>query len=93
MSESATTNVAARPAPVLELNEAEVRNNRIFKATGFTYKTAIPDAEETPARTFQQIMSDQKKEHKDFLDRLFDEDPKEKMKYMKAKMQRIRVTG
>ena len=85
--------MAARASSVLELNDADVRNNRVFKNTGFTYKTAISDADEIPARTFQQIMSDQRKEHKEFLDRLFDEDPKEKMKYMKAKMQNIRVTG
>ena len=55
LSESAaTTNVAAgRAGSVLELNDADMRNNRVFKATGFTFKTAISDAEgETPARTF-----------------------------------------
>ena len=52
VSESATTNVAARAGSVLELNDADMRNNRVFKATGFTFKTAISDADETPARTF-----------------------------------------
>ena len=60
LSESASTNVASgfyRPTPVLELTEAELRNNRVFKATGFTYKTAISEADETPAPTFQEVMS------------------------------------
>ena len=52
VSESATTNVAARAGSVLELNDVDMRNNRAFKATGFTFKTAISDADETPARTF-----------------------------------------
>ena len=53
VSESATTNVASRPGTVLELNDTELRNNRVFKGTGFSYKTAIDETDEAKdERTF-----------------------------------------
>lgn len=67
--------------------------NKIFQNTGFTYKSAIDEHYHRPDPSAKQQMKTSAKEHTQLINRIFAEDPKDKMDYLKAKLQCIRTTG
>ena len=76
------------------LNESETKLNRAFKDTGFTFKQAIDELQDDPKPlTVPQMTRKLTREHKALMEKIFPYNPKEKMKYLKMKLEGIRVTG
>jgi len=75
------------------LDDNETKLNKVFENTEFTYKSAI-DKTVAVNPNLHQMLNAEKREHSRFMKRIGGkEDPDEKMEYLKAKMQGIRVTG
>ena len=101
-SQDSVTDLASQTGPlksqgeepqVLILDEVDSRANKVFLNTGLTYKTAIKEGYQDIKPTRAQLMKRAKQEHRHFLGSLFKEDPVEKMDYLRAKFDCVRVTG
>ena len=78
--------------PIIELDEQDTKMNRVFDKTRFTYKSAI-DSTVAINPTLHQQTKQLTREHNKLMKKISDGDPDEKMEYLKAKLQGIRVTG
>ena len=67
--------------------------NKVFRNTGFTIKTAVTKQTKKERLSDTQKMREEQKLHKKFLEKIFDEDPKEKLAYYRLKYDAARTTG
>ena len=71
--------------PTVALDGDEAKMNRVFEDTDFTFKSAIDTKVAIRPTLHQQKMS-LTREHNSLMKKLGDDDPIEKMNYLRAKM-------